>query len=77
MATTTGCGGHHDQPVVEAKAVVALPLPVVAVFRATLRFARRLMLDCCLFLLLKRGMNLVHRIGWIHRIASNSLKNLH
>ena len=62
VVTTTVRGGDHGQPVVEAMAVVALHLLVVAVFRATLRFARRLMFDCCLFLLLKRGMNLVHRI---------------
>ena len=49
VVTTTVRGGHHGQPVVEATAVVALRLPVVALFRAMLRFARRLMLDCCLF----------------------------
>jgi len=75
VVTTTVRGGHHGQPVVKATAVVALRLPVVAVFRATLRFARRLMFDCCLFLALKMENVSGLKGVWVHRIAcKTSLK---
>ena len=72
---TRTSSGHHGWPVVvvATTAVAALRLPVVAVFRATLRFARRLMFDYCLFLALKWRMYLVLGRVCVHGIASNSL----
>ena len=53
VVTTTARGGSHGQAVVAATAVVAVPLPRLLRFSATLRFPTRLMLGCCLLLPLK------------------------